>query len=110
MLQWSRDHVIAETALPAPRATPIFWLQWSRDHVIAETRESPGLVISERVASMEPRSRDRGNPECGQGEDDGNTLQWSRDHVIAETSRLPNRSTPYQRLQWSRDHVIAETA
>src|ERR1700729_669527 len=84
-LQWSRDHVIAEMFLSPPQTPPSCPLQWSRDHVIAEIVTELNLgpvavelqwsrdhVIAEislftaqepvpTQASMEPRSRDRGN-------------------------------------------------
>jgi hypothetical protein len=36
-LQWSRDHVIAESCSIASVACAVTMLQWSRDHVIAES-------------------------------------------------------------------------
>ncbi len=54
-------------------------LQWGRDHVIAE-------IAPERtaLASMGPRSRDRGNLDLVCQEGVTVLLQWGRDHVIAE--------------------------
>ena len=61
------------------------------------------------AASMGPRSEDRGNPDwafagvCGAG------LQWGRDLKIAEIPEALKRwNILYQELQWGRDLKIAE--
>ncbi len=63
-LQWSRDHVIAESTRTQESQRGANWLQWSRDHVIAERRNS---AKRRTISAM---------------------LQWSRDHVIAESDLL----------------------
>ena len=60
VLQWGRDHVIAEFAREDARPDHVPPLQWGRDHVIAEF-----AAVGAPVA-MALR------------------LQWGRDHVIAE--------------------------
>src|SRR5579872_2673114 len=60
-LQWSRDQLIAEIQPPGAQPQPLRQLQWSRDQLIAEIfplRPRRGL---RPLASMEPRSVDRGN-------------------------------------------------
>ncbi len=61
MLQWGRDHAIAEIRDAIRRAYALIGLQWGRDHAIAEMI---GFGVDHGVqldASMGPRSRDRGN-------------------------------------------------
>src|SRR5688500_376793 len=84
-LQWSRAHVSAETARLPIGVAGTFLLQWSRAHVSAET--APGAVGGRRVsrASMEPRSRERGNWISTDQPLKPGGLQWSRAHVSAET-------------------------
>src|SRR5439155_10979539 len=60
-LQWGRDQLIAEMP-DRPQLPLVQWrLQWGRDQLIAEMIDPlltlPGIVI----ASMGPRSADRGN-------------------------------------------------
>ena len=107
-------------------------LQWSRDLSIAETPPRHPRDGPRPMASMEPRSFDRGN-HCLRGRRGGGAvLQWSRDLSIAETrcdgrlvvgipgfngaaifrsrKRVRKKITAIaSELQWSRDLSIAET-
>src|SRR5437867_442107 len=60
LLQWGRGHVTAESArwLSAPAEGS--WLQWGRGHVTAESSWDSHKEREYFVASMGPRSRDRG--------------------------------------------------
>ncbi len=71
LLQWSRDHVIAERGIFEPSMAYGLWLQWSRDHVIAE-----------RAAGITNHNT-------------GSELQWSRDHVIAERAATEGLPAPF---------------
>jgi len=61
MLQWGRDHLIAEILIDYGDTSLLLTLQWGRDHLIAEMISSSVIF-----ASSEER------------------LQWGRDHLIAE--------------------------
>ena len=88
LLQWSRDHMIAEFGAIAPRTPSGYALQWSRDHVIAELLDRFVLRAISLPASMEPRSRDRGITLAYRPLTTCNSaLQWSRDHVIDGSSK-----------------------
>src|ERR1041385_8760736 len=87
-------------------------LQWGRAHVSAESCGIGFHAASSSIASMGPRSRERGKPleKLSFTEANGG-LQWGRAHVSAESTliRWPgNRSRAG--LQWGRAHVSAERA
>src|SRR5690348_2448663 len=65
LLQWGRDQVIAEMHVPALDATSVASLQWGRDQVIAEIAGRGEGRDEGRIASMGPRSGDRGNLRAG---------------------------------------------
>src|SRR5579875_1766564 len=109
-------------------------LQWGRDLVIAEMRGVVGIRQISEIASMGPRSGDRGNLLLDLDEYMRPApLQWGRDLVIAEMritppwgcAKLPASMGPRSGdrgnqpgsrrphlgkcgLQWGRDLVIAE--
>src|SRR5438094_699377 len=61
-LQWNRDHAIAERRDCRISVLSDSLLQWNRDHAIAKSgnlHADASLIV---VASMEPRSFDRGEP------------------------------------------------
>ena len=84
-------------------------LQWGRDHVIAELPHSTRTHVPTMAASMGPRSRDRGivarvspagwhlSASMGPRSRDRGILLAGNRHVIC-----------WLELQWGRDHVIAE--
>jgi len=64
-------------------------LQWGRAHVSAETAQSGAGFEGAGLASMGPRSRERGNSVQKRVESSKQAaLQWGRAHVSAETSLL----------------------
>ena len=87
-------------------------LQRGRAHVSAETDRPNSCTIPLMMASMGPRSRERGNSFSGMNSRDIalDGLQRGRAHVSAETFRysLADGLTDTQ-LQRGRAHVSAET-
>ena len=67
-----------------------------------------GEAFPQRLASMEPRSGDRGNTRDAKLTERLIELQWSRDLEIAEISAARADSPASAQLQWSRDLEIAE--
>ena len=86
MLQWGRGHVTAEWRRHSAMlhaATGL--LQWGRGHVTAEWVAAKAAAISQSIASMGPRSRDRGvNTAELAPFAMRHVLQWGRGHVTAE--------------------------
>jgi len=68
VLQWGRDHLIAEMGVLARDFLEGRRLQWGRDHLIAEIRDS-----SRESSAGYAR------------------LQWGRDHLIAEMQKRRRR-------------------
>ena len=60
-LQWGRDQLIAETTGLPEGFLQGEQLQWGRDQLIAETAHIEPSCYKDPVASMGPRSIDRGN-------------------------------------------------
>src|ERR1019366_3112879 len=60
LLQWGRDQLIAELHDVRPLHGCSEWLQWGRDQLIAEFAPPPFAPCVSIVASMGPRSVDRG--------------------------------------------------
>src|SRR5579884_1792712 len=84
-LQWGRDQMIAEIAPERSREPLAVVLQWGRDQMIAEIRGRSTLSAGSAVASMGPRSNDRGNDlQYQRVERSALRLQWGRDQMIAE--------------------------
>src|ERR1035438_5386399 len=112
-LQWGRDQLIAEFAYRPFREPVSCQLQWGRDQLIAELGLRRGALLPCQLASMGPRSIDRGivagakppraSPVASMGPrsiDRGIDLvarycglliklQWGRDQLIAELRRPP---------------------
>jgi len=64
-------------------------LQWGRDHLIAEIRRCQAAPDGGSLASMGPRSSDRGNHSTAEVIFFlAILLQWGRDHLIAEMTCL----------------------
>ena len=108
MLQWGREHVLAEMVLRkaitadltiasmGPRACArgndfqangflyLGWLQWGREHVLAEIKEA-GAEFAATIS-----------------------LQWGREHVLAEIEPAEPATPTDKKLQWGREHVLAE--
>ena len=115
LLQWSRDHSVAETRRWNP--APTRWRRFNGAATIQSRRpgqmEGPGdHSASERPcapaakASMEPRPFSRGDaPVLRPYFRVVDWLQWSRDHSVAEEILFFVSVS----LQWSRDHSVAET-
>src|SRR5438046_5541961 len=61
-LQWGRGHVTAESMRLAPYNAASAVLQWGRGHVTAESPPLDPVPSGALIASMRPRSRDRGIP------------------------------------------------
>ena len=61
MLQWGRDLKIAEMGFFATRVKSSAALQWGRDLKIAEMCRVDDQWMKVAIASMGPRSEDRGN-------------------------------------------------
>src|SRR2546430_2145947 len=59
-LQWGRGHVTAESRHIHEPQTKIRELQWGRGHVTAESGSVSRFRTRGTLASMGPRSRDRG--------------------------------------------------
>jgi len=66
-LQWGRDHLIAEIRRCRSLHGATARLQWGRDHLIAEMRVRQRRAGEECMASMGPRSSDRGNADNNAG-------------------------------------------
>src|SRR5579884_1221834 len=155
-LQWGRDQMIAEICKPLSALHSVFPLQWGRDQMIAEiSRRIRHLVISAElqwgrdqmiaeicwvasaipaspIASMGPRSNDRGNEINSDSDQDlfsasmgprsndrGNELDaidWCLAHTASMGPRSNDRGNPAGEdisrrnflLQWGRDQMIAE--
>jgi len=103
--------VSAETARRRSSLATLRTLQWGRAHVSAETRyEAQIEAEAEALASMGPRSRERGNNRMLSDGATFEQLQWGRAHVSAETAlEIEERYAARRRLQWGRAHVSAET-
>ncbi len=87
-------------------------LQWGRDHLVAETRRS-GTQAGPRTPSFNGAATiwSRKLPLLKLAPPVTTALQWGRDHLVAETLQnlaLANGSS-VQVLQWGRDHLVAET-
>jgi len=61
LLQWGRAHVSAETLFFSTDVVGVASLQWGRAHVSAETNDLDAELVKQKLASMGPRSRERGN-------------------------------------------------
>ena len=112
-LQWGRDQLIAEMRLRSPHAATDHALQWGRDQLIAEISRVRSAISEPCIASMGPRSADRGNvARARAGKRIVWRLQWGRDQLIAEiaASRRRKRIVLRHPLQWGRDQLIAEIA
>ena len=108
MLQWGRAHVSAERRPFAVRHGGLkSSLQWGRAHVSAERARTVSPRPCVGVASMGPRSRERGKHLGPRGRLYRFLLQWGRAHVSAESAR---RRPPRKKLQWGRAHVSAESS
>ncbi len=84
-------------------------LQWGRDQMIAEIKFREFLPDGLCVASMGPRSNDRGNIFPRSWSTFILTrLQWGRDQMIAEMVWAYNVRKGRAELQWGRDQMIAE--
>ena len=108
-LQWSRAQESAEISACGSAASRIVQLQWSRAQESAEIQRRPPQRLRDGAASMEPRSRERGNPGLiGFPLAMASALQWSRAQESAEMTcrwRCARRSSW---LQWSRAQESAE--
>ena len=89
-LQWGRVLMNAETRCPEVQHTEAFMLQWGRVLMNAETRSDQEAGSGTQVASMGPRSHERGNERVDRvtGQDLGALLQWGRVLMNAETTCL----------------------
>src|SRR6266576_1813044 len=77
--------------------------------MIAEMHDKLVRDIETEVASMGPRSNDRGNEICGSRcAASSARLQWGRDQMIAEMSTQSSGTGASLLLQWGRDQMIAE--
>ena len=108
-LQWGRAHMGAEIALKKSGQVEITLLQWGRAPVNAEMARALINGVSEHVASMGPRSCERGNMK----EDNGGPalryqLQWGRAQTSAEMAPKSVNAEYDYRLQWGRAPVSAE--
>src|SRR5579885_715462 len=83
-LQWGRDLVIAEILGSSRSSWNTNQLQWGRDLVIAEINKYADVLTLPNLASMGPRSGDRGNERSSTEHAVCRLLQWGRDLVIAE--------------------------
>ena len=63
-LQWGRDQLIAEIRDYRDSLGRLGRLQWGRDQLIAEIPRRACPTVRRRLASMGPRSADRGNNRC----------------------------------------------
>ncbi len=105
-LQWSRDRLIAESALRHRAIREPGALQWSRDRLIAESRVSLRIDETPNYASMEPRSFDRGKPRAVDPD------------VVSGVASMEPRSFDRGKSPWgalrdycgSRDHLREVTA
>src|SRR5579884_2143760 len=125
--------MIAEMKPARARLMVFEKLQWGRDQMIAEIWEEVYYPDREDLASMGPRSNDRGNVAVyppgekqlhasmgPRSNDRGNlahtlltrpgksALQWGRDQMIAEIGLFATRQDWAGMLQWGRDQMIAE--
>ena len=88
-LQWSRGRMTAERPSTTAETNPLNVLQWSRGRMTAERRTTTPMRYSLTIASMEPRSDDRG--EFRRHRASGKVteqLQWSRGRMTAERRSL----------------------
>ena len=108
-LQWGRGHVTAEGPgrYHQGRARH-WWLQWGRGHVTAEGKDPWDILDPIVLASMGPRSRDRGRGVLHSDIVMFATLQWGRGHVTAEGVARGSAWRFLGELQWGRGHVTAE--
>ena len=74
VLQWGRDQLIAEMLTLDAIGGNLTMLQWGRDQLIAEIFQVDGVRVAHALASMGPRSTDRGN------------FRRSRSHIRAVSS------------------------
>src|SRR5579883_945866 len=92
-LQWGRDLVIAEILGSSRSSWNTNQLQWGRDLVIAEINKYADVLTLPNLASMGPRSGDRGNERSSTEHAVCRLLQWGRDLVIAEIYRSASIAT-----------------
>ncbi len=79
-------------------------LQWGRDQMIAEMQAVAEEAVRGCVASMGPRSDDRGNVLGVRPlQHIGRMLQWGRDQMIAEIAEARVALLEKKLLQWGRD-------
>jgi len=76
--------------------------------MIAEMRRQLVGLIGVKIASMGPRSNDRGNVVARSRTLQGRGLQWGRDQMIAEMTYWTGAPPGSALLQWGRDQMIAE--
>ena len=86
LLQWGRDHSVAERRATVAKVKPLFMLQWGRDLTVAESAAGQLGALGRNATSMRPRpirSRKRLHKRVCAGE--MTLLQWGRDHSVAES-------------------------
>jgi len=96
LLQWGRDQLIAEFFVPGWGTQPYMVLQWGRDQLIAELLHKSAKLAKKELASMGPRSADRGILRRSLGSSRRSLLQWGRDQLIAEFYCLVGGDTASQ--------------
>src|SRR5437667_11231997 len=98
-------------AINRVREAVMLALQWGRAQMSTEmsvASSHPAVLI---VASMGPRSNDRGNRAINRVREAVMlALQWGRDQMIAEIAAAANDTKVTDLLQWGRDQMIAEIA
>ena len=107
-LQWGRDQLIAEVALAVLASGDIILASMGPRSIDRGSVRAPDRPRVQRPASMGPRSIDRGSrlfrsTACGL-----NGLQWGRDQLIAEVGTRFVTVQWDKKLQWGRDQLIAE--
>ena len=84
-LQWGHDQLIVEGHRAGGQYQPDARLQWGHDQLIVEGASSGESTGEHGVASMGPRSVDRGRQVAVQHDFRGrHGLQWGHDQLIVE--------------------------
>ena len=109
-LQWGRGLSTAEMFAGGAESPDVVQLQWGRGLSTAEIGFTEYGYIGGAVASMGPRSFNRGNAPRNRGRSSPERLQWGRGLSTAEIDAAVDVNHAVALLQWGRGLSTAEMA
>src|SRR5579885_1360100 len=108
-LQWGRARTSAEMVLLQFPGLALLGLQWGRARMSAEIDGMTPAEVEREIASMGPRSDERGNELLVlDHRKDFAELQWGRARMSAEMPSRAPRWSANRALQWGRARMSAE--